>query len=420
MSKYRLFEPMSIGSRELRNRIVMAPLTRGRANDDGTANDLMGTYYAQRSSAGLIISEGIVVSPQGVSYPGVPGIWTDEQALSWRPIVNEVHRRGGVMFAQLWHVGRQSHSSVQPDGGLPIAPSAVPITGDTYYRKPERIPFETPRALSVPGIRDVIAQFVDSARRARAVGFDGVELHAANGYLIDQFLNSGSNRRTDEYGGSIENRSRFLLELIDAVSAVVPASTIGVRLSPSSTWMDAVDEDKSALHRYALSALSGRGLAYVHLVEPEIAGSTTADITEDAVPTAELAQLVDAPVIATGGHDAASAERLLAEGIADLVGFGRLFIANPDLPERIAAGAPLNSHDRRTFYAGGVEGYLTYPSLVEERRWEVMMDRISEGDIDPEVLAHSLAARDPVRLAQEGFLHASRQFQTVLNLPEGK
>ncbi|GAB3691165.1 alkene reductase [Corynebacterium nasicanis] len=392
----------------------MAPLTRSRAHPDGSANELMEVYYAQRASAGLIVSEGIVVSAQGVAYPDVPGLYTDEQARSWRPVTRAVHARGGHIFAQLWHVGRQSHSSVQPGGALPVAPSAIPIRGFSYYRSSGNIPFETPHPLSREQIRVVIRQYAAAARRAVAAGFDGVELHAANGYLIDQFLNSASNERSDEYGGSVANRARFLLEIIEEVAREIPRGRIGVRLSPSSRWMDALDEDKSALHHHVVSALAGRGLAYLHLVEPTIAGSTTAEIASDAVPTAALSERADTPVIVTGGHTAASAERLLAEGTADLVGFGRAFIANPDLPERFATGAPLHAHDRRTFYRGGAEGYVTYPSLAEEERWAVLQDRFRSGEISPRTLDEHLSRRAPVELARDGLLHASRELRSSL------
>lgn len=413
MAPHRLLEPFLLRDLELRNRVVMAPLTRSRANSDGTANELMEVYYSQRASAGLIVSEGIVVSAQGVAYPDVPGLYTEDQAHSWRPAIRGVHARGGRIFAQLWHVGRQSHSSVQPDGGLPLAPSAIPIRGFEYYRKPDRIPFEIPQALTREQIREIIDQYVSAARRALDVGFDGVEIHAANGYLIDQFLNSGSNERADEFGGSVENRTRFLRQIVVAMSREIPAERIGVRLSPSSRWMDALDRDKIALHRYVINDLSGLNLAYLHLVEPNIAGSTTAEIAEDAVPTAELAELFDGPVIVTGGHDAASAERMLSAGIADLVGFGRLFIANPDLPERLATGAPLNHHDRRTFYSGGPEGYITYPSLGEEDRWAVLQKRFRAGEISPASLASQLSQRGPVQLARDSLLHVSRELSRI-------
>ncbi|MDO5511744.1 alkene reductase [Corynebacterium sp.] len=419
MTTCRLLRPCTLSGLRLRNRVVMAPLTRSRAQPDGTATDLMEVYYTQRATAGLIVSEGIVVSPQGVAYPRVPGLYTDAQAHSWGPITRAVHERGGHIVAQLWHVGRQSHSSVQPDGGLPVAPSAIPITGFRYYRRPEQVPFETPRALSREEIRDVIGQYAAAARRAVDAGFDGVELHAANGYLIDQFLNSGSNNRSDEYGGSPANRARFLHEIITAVAQEIPVGRIGVRLSPSSRWMDALDEDKRALHRHVVSSLAGRGLAYLHLVEPEIAGSSTAEVAEDAVPTAELRPLIDAPVIITGGHTFETAERLLEFGDADFVGFGRPYIANPDLPERLAAGAPLHRHDRRTFYSGGAEGYLTYPSLEDERRWDELCEAIRAGERDPTALAAELSGRTEVELARDGLLHAHRQLLTILT-PESE
>ncbi|RSZ63843.1 alkene reductase [Corynebacterium hylobatis] len=414
MSDFSLFSTFHLGPLELRNRTVMAPLTRSRATPEGIPTALMEAYYAQRAGAGLIVSEGVVVSPQGVAYPRVPGLYNDEQVEAWRRVTRAVHEQGGVIFAQLWHVGRQSHSSVQPDGLPPFAPSPVRIENYRYYRKPDRLPYETPRQLSREGIRKVIDQYAQAAARAMAAGFDGVEIHAANGYLIDQFLNSGSNQRTDEYGGSPANRARFLHQLLDAVATHVPPSRVGVRLSPSSTWMDALDEDKTALHSHVVAALNRHGLAYLHLVEPEIAGSTTAEIAEDAVPTEKLAALFRGPVIVTGEHDLASAEQRLADGVADLVGFGRTFIANPDLPERLRTGSPLNPPEKRTFYAGGAEGYITYPSLAEEDRWAQLRAAIEEGTISAAAHLEQLSSRTPLDLVRSGELHSLHQLRELV------
>jgi N-ethylmaleimide reductase len=343
----------------------MAPLTRSRAEADASANELMLRYYEQRASAGLIVSEGIVVSPQGASYRNVPGLFSDAHIAPWSAITEAVHRRGGLIVAQLWHVGRQSHSSVQPDGAPPGGPSAVPITGYSYYARPDKLRFETPRALSTQEIRAIVGDFAAAARRAIMAGFDGVEIHGANGYLIDQFLHRSANRRTDAYGGGPAGRSRFLHEVLEAVSVEVPTARIGVRLSPSSTWMDVDDADKPGLFSHVVSSLSGKGLGYLHLVEPNIAGATDAsDAAPVRVDTSTLRPLFDGALISTGGHGTPSAETLLAAGTADLIGFGRPFIANPDLVERISGALPWATPQPRTFYSGGAEGYTSYPAYA--------------------------------------------------------
>lgn len=415
MTVASLFDPFQLGSRTLANRVVMAPLTRSRATADGVPTTLMEVYYAQRAQAGLIISEGVVVSPQAASFGHVPGLYNARQRDAWRKVVDAVHARGGLIFAQLWHVGRQSHSSVQPDGRPPWAPSSVPITGFRYYRKPDRLPYETPRELSREGIRQIIGDFADAATHAANAGFDGVELHGANGYLIDQFLNSGSNQRTDEYGGSIPNRARFLHELIDAVGERIPLASVGVRLSPSSTWMDAKDADKAALHRHVIASLNQYNLAYLHLVEPQIAGATTAEAAPDAVPTAWLSTFFEGPVIATGGHDLQSARQLLAEGTSDLVGFGRPFISNPDLPERLRRGAPLSPADRSLFYTGDADGYISYPSLADEQSWAELKRDLEAGVADPSAIHAQLTAHSVAELYDEGKLYSFLQLRKELS-----
>lgn len=364
MPKSQLFESVTIGGQLLRNRMVLPPLTRSRATDDGVPTPLMEEYYRQRAGAGLVISEGTVITPQASAYRRVPGIYSAEQVDAWRPVVQAAKTDGAVVYAQLWHVGRQSHSSVQPDGLPPKAPSALPITGYHYRSAKGRIPYETPRELSTEEIADVIAAYGVAAKNALNAGFDGVELHAANGYLIDQFLNDGSNQRTDQYGGPVENRMRFLLEVIEEVARHIPMERIGIRLSPSSEWMDAHDSNKLSLYSSVVRSLSDLQVAYLHLVEPEIAGSTTVDRPTDSIPTDKLAALFDGVVIVTGGHDQASGERLLADGTADLVGYGRLFIANPDLPERFRTQATLEPLRPAGIYGGGPEGYTDYPSLA--------------------------------------------------------
>lgn len=362
-----LFIPFTLGGQQLVNRIVLPPLTRSRAAVDGSPTPIMKEYYAQRSGAGLVISEGVVISPQASAYPLVPGIYSDAQVHAWRPVVDAAKSNGAIAYAQLWHVGRQSHSSVQPDNLPPQAPSPIAITGYRYRSTNGPIAFEVPRELSLIDIAEIVKCYGEGARNAQRAGFDGVELHAANGYLIDQFLNDGSNQRTDKYGGSLENRMRFLVEVIGEISKHLPVNRIGVRLSPSSMWMDAIDSDQRTLYSTVISRLNDFGLAYLHLVEPEIAGATTVQRPSEAIPTAELASLFDGPVIVTGGHDMHSAETLLREGTADLVGFGRLFIANPDLPERFLAGAPLASVQPHGLYGGGPAGYTDYPVFAESR-----------------------------------------------------
>lgn len=359
----RLFEPVVLGGQLLPNRIVLPPLTRSRANTDGTPTELMARYYRQRSGAGLVICEGTVVSPQGASYARVPGLYSPEQVDAWRPVVAAAKSKGAAVYAQLWHVGRQAHSSVQPDGLPPWAPSAIPIVGWQYRSPQGRIPFEIPRELTADGIAEIVAQFADAARNAVQAGFDGVELHAANGYLFDQFLNSGSNARTDQYGGSITNRLRFLNEVLDAVGLVMPIHRVGIRLSPSSSWMDVLDPEKEALYSEVVRNIHDRGLAYLHLVEPGIAGAMSVDSDPAAIPSADLARLFEGPVIVTGGLSAESAAALVAEGVADLVGFGRLFISNPDLPHRFRRGADLAELKPDGLYSGDEAGYTDYPHI---------------------------------------------------------
>ncbi len=359
-----LFKSAQLGGQSLANRIVHPPLTRSRATALGVPTDLMAEYYKQRASAGLVIVEGTVVLPQATAYACVPGLYSEEQVDAWRPVVQAAGSEGNPVYCQLWHVGRQSHSSVQPLGQLPKAPSPVPITGYTYRGANGRIPYETPKELSRQEISEIIQAFADAAKNAVRAGFDGIELHGANGYLIEQFLDDGINHRTDEYGGSIENRMRFMLEVIEAVCQHLPSHRVGIRFSPSSTWMDAIDSDKLSLFSCVISKLNTLNLAYLHLIEPGIAGSTTQLTTDDPIPTSDLAALFDGTVIVTGGLNAESAARLIHDGVADLVGFGRDFIANPDLPSRLAAGSALQQVSPQGLYGGSAAGYTDYPSLA--------------------------------------------------------
>lgn len=346
--------------------MVLPPLTRSRATEAGTATELMADYYRQRSGAGLVIAEGTVVLPQATAYPRVPGLYSEDQVEAWKPVVAAAKHDGNAMYCQLWHVGRQSHSSVQPDGMPPKAPSAVPIIGQKYRSPDGPIPYEVPRELTERDIAEIVDAFGRAACNARKAGFDGVELHGANGYLIEQFLDDGINRRDDRYGGGISDRMRFLDEVIQAVCRQIPTHRVGVRLSPSSDWMDAVDSDKRGLYTAVVEHLNAYGLAYLHLVEPGIAGSTSAEIAAAAIPTAELSERFAGPVIVTGGHTLESAAELIERGTADLVGFGRLFIANPDLPTRFAVGSPLQQVRKKGLYGGTAEGYTDYPALEPE------------------------------------------------------
>ena len=354
----KLLQPTTLGPLDLPNRVVMAPMTRNRA-DDTTPVEMMQTYYRQRASAAFIITEATQVDPMGQGYPNTPGIHSDEQVAAWKRITRTVHEQGGRIFLQLWHVGRISHSSFH-DGAKPVAPSAVRPEGTTFTADYDQVPFETPRALDLDEIPEVVAQFAHGARLAKKAGFDGVEVHGANGYLIDQFLQTSANRRTDAYGGSVENRARLLLEVTDAVVDVWGAGRVGVRLSPAGGFNSMSDDDPVATFSYAAEALAERPLAYVHGIEGDIDG---ADQTAGEL----LRRHYPGVLILAGGFDRESGERALQDGDADLIAYARLFLANPDLPERFEQDAPLNEWDKSTFYGGGAEGYIDYPELDEVR-----------------------------------------------------
>lgn len=352
-----LLTPVELGPYTLRNRMVMAPMTRNRATGGEVPSAIAATYYEQRASAGLIVTEGSQVSPEGVGYPATPGIHTDEQVEGWKRVTGAVHAKGGRIFLQLWHVGRASHSSLQSGGRLPVAPSPIPLEG-MYRSRSGPVPYEAPHALTLEEIPGVVEQFREGAKRALAAGFDGVEIHGANGYLIDQFLRDGSNRRTDAYGGPVENRARFLLEVVDAVVGVWGADRVGVRLSPTGTFNSMSDSDPLATFGHAAEALRPYGLAYLHLVLPQAWDAST---VEHAIARA-MKERFGGTVILNGGFTKETGDAVLAEGLADLVSFGVLFLANPDLPERFAEGAPLNAPDRATFYGGGEKGFTDYPT----------------------------------------------------------
>ena len=349
-----LFDPISIGELRLPSRILMAPLTRNRSSGAGRVpNDLMRDYYVQRSSAGLIISEATSVTPQGVGYPHTPGIWSNEQVAGWRKITDAVHAAGGRILLQLWHVGRISDPSYH-DGALPVAPSAIAPKGHVSLLRPER-PYAVPRALETEELPGVVAAFRKGAENAKAAGFDGVEIHGANGYLLDQFLQDGSNKRTDRYGGSIENRARLLLEVADAVVSVWGAGRVGVHLAPRGDAHDMGDSNLPATFGYVASELGKRKLAFLcareSLKEPRLGPA--------------LKKAFGGVYIANEGFTPETAKATLAAGEADAVAFGKLFIANPDLPHRLALNAPLNAWNSATFYSQGPEGYVDYPTLAE-------------------------------------------------------
>ncbi|MAK56840.1 MAG: alkene reductase [Pusillimonas sp.] len=346
-----LFEPVQLGSLALQNRIVMAPLTRTRSGSSRVPNELMRQYYCQRASAGLIISEATSISAQGVGYPGTPGIWCKSQIEGWKRITNTVHAHGGKIVLQLWHVGRVSDPELL-NGEIPVAPSAIACDGHVSLLRPIRA-YATPRALHVAEIASIVADFMQAARNAREAGFDGVEIHAANGYLIDQFLHSRSNRRTDKYGGSVENRARFLMEVVDACCSVWPSSRVGVHLSPRGDAHSMGDDDPKALFSYVAQALKEQNLAFLCVRESEGADSL--------LP--EIKTLFGGPVIANENFTLESAEKIVSSGGAQAVAFGRPFIANPDLVERFRRGSPLNEPDPKTFYAESAHGYTDYPAL---------------------------------------------------------
>ncbi|MDF5712025.1 MAG: alkene reductase [Nostoc sp. S4] len=352
-----LFSPYQLGNLELPNRIVMAPLTRNRAGEGNVPHQLNATYYAQRASAGLIISEATQVTPEGQGYPATPGIHSPQQVEGWKLVTEAVHQQGGRIFLQLWHVGRISHPDLQPNGALPVAPSAITPKGEASTYEGSK-PFVTPRALETSEIPQIVEQYRQGAANALAAGFDGVEIHAANGYLIDQFLRDGTNKRTDGYGGSIENRTRFLLEVTEAVTSVWDSDRVGVRLSPSGTYNDMHDSNPVETFSYAAQALNQFNLAYLHIFE-----AIEADIRHGSVvvPTSQIRDRFTGTLIVNGGYTREKGDAVLASKAADLVAFGTLFISNPDLPRRFALNAPLNQPNQATFYGGDENGYTDYP-----------------------------------------------------------
>ncbi|GAB5388260.1 MAG: alkene reductase [Alphaproteobacteria bacterium] len=348
-----LFDPITLGELDLRNRIIMAPLTRTRATaDTRVPTDLMVEYYRQRASAGMILTEATSVSPMGVGYPRTPGIWSDEQVAGWRKITDAVHQEGGKILLQLWHVGRVSHSTYL-DGALPHAPSAVQSAGHVSLMRP-KAEYETPHAMTEDEITATIAAYRTGAENAKKAGFDGVEIHGANGYLIDQFLQDKTNKRTDQWGGSIENRARFMLAVTDAVLEVWSPGRVGMHLAPRADAHDMGDSDLTATFSYVAEQLGKRNLAFI---------ATREHVAEDSIGPI-LREEFGGKLIANEGLTKQTGETLIETGKADAVAYGQLFIANPDLPERFASDAPLNEPDPSTYYSVGAEGYTDYPALA--------------------------------------------------------
>jgi N-ethylmaleimide reductase len=369
-----LFSPLKVGPYQLEHRVVMAPLTRMRAEKPSLApRPLNAEYYAQRAApGGLLIAEASPVMASGIGNPGVPGIFSAQQVRGWRGVVEAVHAKGGLIFLQLWHVGRASHSSYQAGGVLPVAPSAVPISPPlmtmTDGGKPQ--PYETPRALETDEVEGVVESFRQGSINAREAGFDGVEIHGANGYLIEQFLQSKTNLRTDRYGGSIENRARFLMEIVHAVTGVWGADRVGVRLSPYGVANDSGEADPMPLYSHVVASLDKLGLAYLHFIEPRASGAGRAEVNHQNVPSAMVLfrPLWSGVLMTAGNFTGETAEAAIAAGHADAIAFGRIFISNPDLPRRLRHGYPLAPYNRATFYGGETTGYTDYPVYDELAR----------------------------------------------------
>jgi N-ethylmaleimide reductase len=371
MNLPHLFSPLKVGPYQLKHRVMMAPLTRMRAAKPSLApRPLNAEYYAQRAThGGLIIAEASPVAATGFGNPGVPGIYSEAQIAGWREVVDAIHAKGGIIFLQLWHVGRVSHSSYQPNGALPVAPSAVAISPEYKTVTADGKPtiYETPRALETDEIGGIVAAFQQAARNAMDAGFDGVEIHGANGYLLEQFLQSRTNLRTDRYGGSIDNRARLLLEITQAAIDVWGADRVGVRLSPYGVANDSGEPDPLPLYGHVVKSLDKLGLAYLHFIEPRSSGAGRAEVNWQNVPSAMVLfrPLWSGVLIAAGGFTGEAAEAAIAEKHADAVAFGRIFISNPDLPRRLQQGFPITPYNRATFYGGEAAGYTDYPVYDE-------------------------------------------------------
>ena len=351
-----LFSPVKLGSISLKNRMVMAPLTRNRAGEGGVPQDLNVTYYAQRATAGLIITEATPISAMAHGYPALPGIYTDAQIAGWKKVVDAVHAKDGKIVLQLWHVGRISHPSLLPNDALPVAPSAIKPAGKAFTYK-GLVDYVEPRALDASELPAIVQDYVHATKCALTAGFDGVEIHAANGYLLDQFLRDGSNKRTDNYGGSFENRARLLMQVTQAVINVAGADKVGIRLSPANPFNDMHDSNPQLLFNYVVENLNQFNLAYLHVVE----GGMAADVPDfDFV---QMRKLFKGSYMANLSYDKARGNAAIASGYADCVAFGVPFLANPDLVERYKTDAPLNAADSKSFYGGAEKGYTDYPFL---------------------------------------------------------
>ena len=353
-----LFSPVKLGSIALKNRMVMAPLTRNRAGEGGVPQAMNVTYYVQRASAGLIISEATPISVMAHGYPALPGIYTDAQVAGWKKVTDAVHAEGGKIVIQLWHVGRISHPSLLPNGAQPVAPSAIKPKGKAFTYQ-GLVDYVEPRALAVSELPSIVADYVHATKCALAAGFDGVEIHAANGYLLDQFLRDGTNKREDEYGGSIENRSRLLLEVTKAVVEVAGSDKVGIRISPVNPFNDMKDSNPQALFNHVVTALNPFKLAYLHVVEGGIHGGGIADPFDFPA----LRKHCQSAYMANLSYDKARGNAAIASGHADVIAYGVPFIANPDLVKRFSINAALNQADSSTFYGGTEHGYTDYPFL---------------------------------------------------------
>jgi N-ethylmaleimide reductase len=358
-----LFSPYQMGPFRLKNRIVMAPLTRSRAGVGNVPSTMAVIYYSARAGAGLIITEATQASAGGQGYVSTPGIYSEEQIKRWSMVTEAVHGEGGVIFVQLWHVGRISHPDFR-GGELPVAPSSVAPRGMSTFTPSGLKPIPTPRALELDEIPGIVDEFRQAAKNARAAGFDGVEVHGANGYLLDQFLQDCTNQRTDRYGGSVENRARLLLEVVDAVAGVLGPERVGVRLSPGGTFNDMMDCDPEGIFDYVVQRLGERNITYLHLIEP---AQNSGEHPVPDLSARHFRPLWPRTLIVAGGYTLERAQEVIKEGRADLVAFGQLFLANPDLPARFRRRAQLNKPDPETFYTGGAKGYIDYPTLEGAR-----------------------------------------------------
>lgn len=356
----KLLQKTRLRNLELQNSIAMAPMTRSRASNTGVVNDLTVLYYTQRASAGLIISEAINISEQALGSPFTPGIYSIEQINAWKKVTDAVHEKGGKIFAQLWHTGRVGHS-VDKNGILPVAPSSISIQGQQHFTSQGPKDYETPRSLETSEVKQIILDYKQAALNAMEAGFDGVELHAAFGYLPNQFLVESANQRTDEYGGSIENRSRFVLEVMKAMVEAIGENKVGIKLSPSIPFNSIIDSNPIALYTYLINEFNNLPLAYIHLMNAMYPTDNLPQYPRDVLDT--FGKLTQHTVIANGGYTRESGEKELERGIAKIISYGALFLANPDLPKRFELNAELNSPDRATMYGGGEKGYTDYPTL---------------------------------------------------------